>query len=178
MFYYQIPGKGEYVKRWNYIFVNLVLFLVLLIHGVSDASEIIKHPVGSEGGADLDIGTVVKVTGDREIAPCFEGEEPMGIITGVEGFPAAPDSYVVSSAGIAPGVTVADGVSITAGIKLVPADDGKVQPLSDNPDGYIVGIALEDASGGDRIMVIIGPADNINGLLKAESANFKLYKGF
>ena len=150
-----------------------ISFLVFMLPIILFAAEVIKYPVGS--ASTLSVGTVVKITADVEVAPCDEGDEAVGIITAIEEFASFPDSFLVGSGGIAVDVTVAAGVSVNAGEKIVPADGGKVQPLSADLDGYIVGTALDSGIGGEKIRIIINVFGTPNGAIKSQSTNYKLY---
>ncbi|MCD6501606.1 hypothetical protein J7L01_03310, partial [bacterium] len=130
-----------------------ILVLVLFVT-VAFAADMIKFPVGAS--TDLNVGTVVKIAGDDAIAACVEGDEPVGVIMAVEVYASAPDSYIVSSAGVVPNVLC--GSAITAGDKLVPAAAGAVQPLSSDSDGHIVGFALESGVSGASIKIMVSIA--------------------
>ncbi len=137
----------------RYLTIFAILIICLCARPVF-AVDVIKYPVGA--ATDLDAGAVVKVTGDNTIALCDEGDEPVGVITAIIVYPSDPDSYLVQAEGLDPGLEIVAGASnVTAGDKLVPANGGTIQPLSDDPDGHIVGVALKDGVAGDKIRAII-----------------------
>ena len=158
-------------------FRNMRTIIALLLLGAAGlfGSEIIKFPVGSSSG-DLQPGTLVKVAGENDISPCDSGETPVGIITGVEIHPAAPDSYVVGSSGVIPRVLVASGASVAAGDRVVPAEGGRIQPASENPYGFVIGVALESGGSDAAIKISVVMEGRPQGLIKAESTSFRLFR--
>jgi len=115
------------------------------------ADSIIKTPVGSS--SPLSVGTVVRITGDRQVVACNAGEEADGVIIALETYSAAPDSYLIHSAGIARNVQCA--LAVMAGDKLVPANSGRVQPQFADPGGHIIGTAMTNTPAGGAVTVLL-----------------------
>ena len=122
---------------------------MFIIVNIATAQEILKLSVGGSPG--LDKGTVVKLSGDGTVAVCDEGEEPVGIIIGLEEDAGRP-FYLIASSDMIDNVLLDSDV--TAGDQLVPADGGKVQRKDLAPDGFVVGVALVDATAGGRIKIM------------------------
>ncbi|HHS50419.1 MAG TPA: hypothetical protein ENN07_04820 [candidate division Zixibacteria bacterium] len=127
----------------------IICILALMTIMSATAQEILKVSVGGSGG--LLPGTVVKVTGDNAVDACNEGDTPVGIIIGYED-EGADRLYLITPSGIATNVLCATNIS--AGDQLVPADGGAIQRLADDPDGFVVGVALENATSGTRTKIM------------------------
>ncbi len=74
----------------------------------------------------------------------------------VEEYESEPDSYEVATTGNVGNVVIEIGASsVVAGDKLVPGDGGTVQKLADDPDGFVLGVALSDGDAGEAIRVLL-----------------------
>ena len=170
---------GEINMNKNVPFISIAIVLLL---GISIfAAEVIKYP--ATGLALYPMGSVVRVFSDDVIEPCDEDEVPLGILTNYEYSGGGTVYYYsVSTSGPA-NVTIATTSSaISAGDKLVPADNGEVQLLSDDPDGYVVGIALEDGTGGGTIKMMVnvftggggGDDEGVTSISEGNGMNFSV----
>ena len=138
--------------------ISTICIAMILLLGFSiSATEVLKYSVGGIGG--LGVGTVARVTGDDAINACGEGQVPVGVIVNYED-DGGSRYYLVASSGIAGNVTVWASAPnpVVAGDKIVPASGGTVQRLSDDTDGFVVGVALENGSAGSTNKVKIGRA--------------------
>ncbi|HDR90886.1 MAG TPA: hypothetical protein ENN75_01420 [candidate division Zixibacteria bacterium] len=154
------------------------MVVLILTVAVATADTVIKFPFSGEIGSSIQAGTVVKIVGENTLAPCEEGDIPVGVVYLVETFTEEPDSYSVVSSGVVSNLLVATGRMILAGNKLVPADGGAVQAMSSNLEGHVIGVAVEGGTGGDRIKAIINITVNPLGRPKAESPDIKLYRSY
>ncbi|MCD6502393.1 hypothetical protein J7L01_07300, partial [bacterium] len=135
--------------------INKILLVILAFTVCTfsvEAGDVLKYNIVDNGSA-LSIGTVVKIVSDTTIDVCGEEELPVGVIIGYEGASSDPDYYLVANSGIASDVLC--GEAISDGDKLVPCLFGSVQKLSSDIDGYVVGVALEDGSLGNRIKMMV-----------------------
>ena len=133
----------------------LLILTILILGSASFAQELIKYPVSNTGPADLQIGAVVRVDADDAVRLCNEGEEADGVVIGYEE-ESGTRYYLIRNSGIARSLNIVLGAAaISSGDKLVPADGGNVQSLADDPDGYVVGVALTGGSAGGSINAIV-----------------------
>ncbi|MCD6501605.1 hypothetical protein J7L01_03305 [bacterium] len=135
--------------------INKILLVILAFTVCTfsvEAGDVLKYNIVDNGSA-LSIGTIVKIVSDTTIDVCGEGELPVGVIIGYEGASSDPDYYLVANSGIASNVRC--GETISDGDKLVPYTFGSVRKLATDPTGYVVGVALEDGSLGNRIKMMV-----------------------
>ncbi|MCK5833794.1 hypothetical protein KAH81_09015 [bacterium] len=129
------------------------LILVMLFGLSINAADVIKYPI--DGNAFYDIGSIVRINGSGLLELCDEGETPIGIITAYEFVAGTYYNYCISNSGIEYVIIAATSEWVYSGDNLVCTNNGKVKRIPDPPDGYVVGVALEDGTPGESIKMVI-----------------------
>ncbi|MFP4458290.1 MAG: beta strand repeat-containing protein [Candidatus Zixiibacteriota bacterium] len=134
---------------------RVIIFILILLASLA-FGQIMRNPFTGSDTYDLDLGAVVKLESAFVIDTCGADDIPVGIIISVSSVDGASDRYLVAASGI---VTVRPSdeygsIAIAPGDKIVTAPLGKVTDLDNNPDGFVLGTALEN-SGGSEFKVLI-----------------------